>query len=167
VLAIDGWVRALAAVLLLAGVAELLLPSGSMKGYARAFLGLLVLLAVLQPIVGLVRGQLRLDLPPAGASGPAASSEAGAAESAAASAYEGLVAAQAARIAEQVPGVDTATATVRFSGTASAAPAVAGASVVVLPNAAGLTEPDLSGQVQQAVASGLAVGTSAVSVALG
>ena len=167
-LQLEDWVRALAAILLLAGVAELLLPGGALKGYARGFLGLLVLLGVLQPAVALLRGQVRLDLPalPALAGAPAADG-ASAAEGAAAQAYEQLVAALAARIAQQVPGVQAASATLRFSAAGGTAPAVVGAALTVTPSAAGLAQGvGLEGQVQQAVAAGLGLAPGGVSVGL-
>jgi stage III sporulation protein AF len=166
VLQIEGWVRALAAILLLAGVAELLLPAGSMKGYARGILGLLVLLAVLQPAVGLLHGEIRLELP-ALAAVPAAAplaEQSAQAESAAARAYERLVAGQAARIAEQVPGVEAASATLQFAGGAAGTPQVEQAAVAVTPTAAALAQGDLQTQVQSAVAAGLGLAAGAVTV---
>ncbi len=163
---IDAWARSLVAILLLAGVAELLLPSGTMKGYARALLGLLVLLAMLQPLVGLLHGDLRLDLTDFPALGAQVGrAQTSAAESAALKAYEELVADQAARIAEQVPGVQSASATVTFGPVSDGGPAVQGAAVDVQPSAAGLTQgAALQENVRQAVAGGLGVSADAVRV---
>jgi stage III sporulation protein AF len=47
----SDWLRQLAALVLLAGVAEVLLPQGSFRGYARSVLGLMVVVAVLQPLL--------------------------------------------------------------------------------------------------------------------
>lgn len=168
-LSIDHWVQALAAILLLAGITEMLLPTGPLKGYARSLLGLLVLLGVLQPVVGLLKGNIRLDLP--SLLTPAASSTGSAvqnqAELQAAAAYEQLVAAQAARMAEQVPGVQAASATLRFQARAAAEPAVQAAAIQISPSAAGIVRGGaLPGQVQAAVAAGLDLPASAVSVSV-
>jgi stage III sporulation protein AF len=174
---LDAWVRSLAALVLLAGIAELLLPTGTMKGYARAVLGLLVLLGVLQPVVAVVHGDLRLDLSgplagPGAAAGhgrSAVSAEAASAEAAAVRAYEQLVAGQVARIARQVPGVLTASATLRFGAVApGAVPPVEAVSVQVTPTAAGLAAGEALGrQVQLAVARGLGIDPAAVAVQVG
>lgn len=169
VLSIDHWVQALAAILLLAGITEMLLPAGPLKGYARSLLGLLVLLGVLQPVVGVLKGNIRLDLPalltPA-ASGTGAAAQ-NAAELQAVTAYERLVAAQAARMAEQVPGVQAASATLRFAPQAGAEPAVQGAAVEISPTTAGLAQgAALSRQVQSAVAAGLDLAAASVSVSV-
>ena len=163
---LDAWVRSLVAILLLAGIAELLLPTGAMKGYARALLGLLVLLGMLQPLVGLLHGEIRLELP--GLSGPgtvAVAAETSSAAESGLAAYEQLVAAQAAKIAEQVPGVQSASATVSFAAGGDGSPAVQRAAVNVQPTAAGLAQgAGLQARVRQAVAGGLGVVTDAVDV---
>lgn len=162
-LAVQAWGRALAAVLLLCGVVELLLPPGGAKGYARSFLGLLVLLSVLQPVVGLLRGQIHLALPPAssaGAPGPTAAA-------AGTQAFESLVAAGAARTASAVPGVQAATASVRFgpAPAGSAEPAApVGASVAVTP--APGAPPGLEAAVRAAVAADLGTDAAAVTVSV-
>ncbi len=163
---IQGWGRALAAVLLLAGTVELLLPSGSMKGYARAFLGLLVLLAVLQPAVEVLRGGLRLTLPVPAASGLAAGPAAAAGPAdATARTFEGLVASEAARVAAQVPGVERASVTLRFGAAAPGGnPPVVAAEASVTPAAA--AGAGLGAQVAAALAAGLGVPRSDVQVAV-
>lgn len=165
---VDAWVRSLVAILLLAGIAELLLPSGAMKGYARALLGLLVLLGMLQPLVGLLHGDLRVDLPVFSALGAgvgAGQADTSSAAAAALSAYEQLVAGQAARIAEQVPGVQSASATISFTSGADGSPAVQRAAVEVQPSAAGLAQGDgLRQKVRQAVAGGLGLSVDTVEV---
>lgn len=167
---VDRWVEALVALLLLAGATEMLLPSGAFKGYARALLGLLVLLGVLQPVVGLLRGNLRLDLPALTGLGQGNSGAAPAAAAAVAQAqhgYETLVAAQAARMAQQVPGVQAASATVRFAPAASGVPSLSAAAVAVAAQpgsvAAGAA---LEAEVQRAVAAGLDLPASAVQVSV-
>ena len=166
-LAIDRWVQALAAILLLAGITEMLLPSGALKGYARSLLGLLVLLGVLQPVVGLVKGDIHLDLPPLTPAGGSAPAQVPAAESQAASTYERLIASQTARMAQQVPGVQAASATLRFTPQPDAEPAVSAAAVEVSPTASGLAEGDaLRRQVQSAVASGLGLPGPSVTVSI-
>lgn len=163
---IDAWARALVAILLLAGIAELLLPSGAMKGYARALLGLLVLIGMLQPLVSLLHGDIHLDLPGLSpAVGDSGQAETSSAATAALTAYEQLVAAQAARIAEQVLGVQAASATVSFAQGADGGPAVQKAAVEVQPTASGLAQgPALKQKVRQAVANGLGLSPDAVDV---
>lgn len=53
---IGAWVRNIALVVVLAGIMELLLPQGEMRRYVRVVAGLLVLLAMLNPVVGLLEG---------------------------------------------------------------------------------------------------------------
>lgn len=168
VLVITHWVRGLVALVLLATVTEMLLPSGTLKGYARSLLGLLVLLGVLQPVVGLVKGDIHLDLPalvaPLRAAPP---DQTAAAASAAATAYEQLVAGQTARMAQQVPGVRAASATLRFEAAAAGEPAVRGASVEVSPSDAwAAAGPDLTGRVRTAVAAGLGLSPAEVTVTI-
>ncbi len=147
----------------------MLLPGGALKGYARSLLGLLVLLGVMQPVVGLLKGDIRLSLPPleapaGGVSTPGAGSQA---EIQAQTAYERLVAAQAARMAEQVKGVQAASATLRFRPQAGAQPAVQAAALEISASAAGLALGDaLIRQVQAAVAAGLGLPDAAVTVSI-
>lgn len=71
----ERWVRQLVLLVLLAGLAEALLPRGEVSRYAETVRGLLLLLAVLQPVLGLVRegfpGERALALDPAGGPGGA------------------------------------------------------------------------------------------------
>ncbi len=165
---IDHWVQGLAALLLLAGIAELLMPSGALRGYARALLGLLVLLGVLQPLVGLLRGDIHLQLPdlrPAAAS--ATRAQTAAAQAAAQATFEHLVASEAARLAGQVPGVAGARATLRFAPPGPGEPAVTGASVQVSPNgSAASLGPGLRARVRAAVAAGLGLKEGQVTVSV-
>jgi len=54
--ALAGWLQQLIAVVLLASLADLLLPGRSMQRYVRLVAGLFVLLAVLTPILEWIRG---------------------------------------------------------------------------------------------------------------
>lgn len=169
VFSIDHWVQGLAALLLLAGIAELLMPSGALRGYARALLGLLVLLGVLQPLVGLLRGDIRLQLPdllPVAAAS-ATRAQTAAAQAAARSTFEHLVASEAARLAGQVPGVAGAQATLRFAPPGAGEPAVTGASVEVSPNGSPVSlGPGLQARVRAAVAAGLGLKDDQVTVSV-
>lgn len=160
-LRLDTWIRELAALVLLAGIAELLLPTGRMKGYARSLLGLLVLLGVLQPLVGLVHGQISLQLPAIGAPTLATSATDQAAVAAAGQSFERLVAGQVVRIAEQEPGVASASATVTFAANLRTPQA---AQVWIATTGAGLSSAAVTGQVRAAVASGLGVSPNDVTV---
>ncbi len=51
---ITGWVRQIVVVGVLAGIAELALPRGSTRGYVRVVVGLLVMLTILEPVLGLM-----------------------------------------------------------------------------------------------------------------
>ena len=162
---LDAWIHGLVALLFLAGIAELLLPSGGFKGYARSFLGLLVLLGVLRPVVGLMQGQWRLAwpaLPAISGAGPASVAAAGAAVRT----YESLVASQVARTARGVPGVEQARATVSFAAVRNGgSPPVFGAEVAVLV-APGYRSATVVAAVRIAVASSLRLHPSAVRVGL-
>ena len=162
---LDAWIHGLVALLFLAGIAELALPSGGFKGYARSFLGLLVLLGVLRPVVGLMQGQWRLAWPvlPAVAGAGAAST---AAVGAAARTYESLVASQVARTASGVPGVEQARATVSFGAAGSGGPPpVAGAMLAVLV-APGQRPAVVAAAVQTTVAGALHLDPASVRVGL-
>ncbi len=163
---LDAWIHGLVALLFLAGIAELLLPSGTFKGYARSFLGLLVLLGVLRPVVGLMQGQWRLAwpaLPAVSSAGPASV----AAAAAAVRTYESLVASQVARTAGGVLGVEQARATVAFGAARGGGSIpVTGAAVTVLV-APGHRPATVAAAVRTAVAVALHLDRSAVRVALG
>jgi stage III sporulation protein AF len=62
---LGGWVGHLAAVVLMAGLAEMLMPPGRLQGYARAVLGLIVLLVVLTPLLDLLHQGVSWSLPDA------------------------------------------------------------------------------------------------------
>ncbi len=159
-LRLDTWIRELAALVLLAGIAELLLPSGRMKAYARSLLGLLVLLGVLQPAVGLLRGQISLQLP--GLNAPAASGATDqAAVSAAGQAFDHLVAGQVVRMAEQVPGVASASATVTFAPDLRTPQA---AEVWISTTGTSVSGAQVAARVRGAVASGLGLPSRDVTV---
>ena len=160
---LDAWIHGLVALLFLAGIAELALPSGGFKGYARSFLGLLVLLGVLRPVVGLMQGQWRLAWPALPAVAGAAST---AAVGAAARTYESLVASQVARTASGVPGVEQARATVSFGAARSGGPPpVAGATLAVLV-APGQRPAVVVAAVQATVARALHLDPASVQVSL-
>lgn len=52
--ALKDWVRGLIMLMILASVLELLLPMNSMKKFVRMAMGLLIVLAVVRPVVGLL-----------------------------------------------------------------------------------------------------------------
>lgn len=54
---LSDWVKQLVIVVLMAGLAEMLVPRGQFKGYVQVVVGLVVLLAVLNPVVGLLEKQ--------------------------------------------------------------------------------------------------------------
>lgn len=172
--ALDAWVRQLAAVVLLAGITETLLPTGTIRNYARALLSLLVLLVVLQPVMRIATGHTTLEIPglgaPAGDGASASGSGAIAAESAAAGqgvarAYEDLVASAAQRLAAGVPGVTAAQVQLRFAAPGeSSTPRCLGAEVWVTPTAAAAFDPRLAAAVRLAVAAGLGIGLAQVQV---
>lgn len=56
---LKAWVRQLMLIVILVGVVEMLLPDASMKRYARASLGLLVLLSILVPFLSLLHQEVR------------------------------------------------------------------------------------------------------------
>jgi stage III sporulation protein AF len=150
----------LAALVLLAGIAELLLPTGRMKGYARSLLGLLVLLGVLQPLVGVIRGQISLQLPSLGTVVADSAPANQAAVSAAGQAFDHLVAGQVVRMAEQVPGVASASATVTF-GADLRTPQGAQIRIATAGGTAGGTA---AARVRRVVAAGLGLPTQDVTV---
>ncbi|MEW6082623.1 MAG: stage III sporulation protein AF [Bacillota bacterium] len=52
------WARDIVFILVLAGILELLLPSGSTRKYVKVVMGLIVVLVVLNPVLSLVKGSL-------------------------------------------------------------------------------------------------------------
>jgi len=52
------WLRQIIAIVLLAGIVELLLPNNAYQRYVRLVLGLFILLALLSPILTLLQGEL-------------------------------------------------------------------------------------------------------------
>lgn len=159
-LRLDTWIRELAALVLLAGIAELLLPSGRMKGYARALLGLLVLLGILQPLVGMLRGQISLQLPQIGAMASAGTAGEQAAATAAGQAFDHLVTDQVVRLAEGVPGVASAQATVSFAPDLRT-PEAAQVQITPLGEGGGTAQ---AARVRRVVAAGLGLPVAAVTV---
>jgi stage III sporulation protein AF len=105
---LQTWVGQLAAVVLLAGVADLLVPHGGVRGYARAILGLVVLVAVLRPVLGWAHAAV--DWRWSAAPPPALSVAAEAARTR--DVFRRLLAAEIDRIAASVPGVAGARASV-------------------------------------------------------
>lgn len=57
-----GWLRQIIAVVLLAGIVDLLLPNKAMQRYVRLVAGLIILLTILSPIIGLLQGDLGTKL---------------------------------------------------------------------------------------------------------
>lgn len=124
--AIREWVRNLVVIMVLAGLADLLVPMGNMKRFVRLNMGLVVLLAVLGPLLTLLGQPLVID-PPAqtpGAGGLRPLSEVLAGAAALRAQNEGLITrqmrlrlqAEAEAAAVGVPGVAAATATVELAG---------------------------------------------------
>ncbi len=167
--ALDTWVRQLAAVVLLAGMVETLLPGGGLRGYARALLSLLVLLVVLQPVAGFAEGRLRLSLPGlAGGGGSVAipvGTAAAQAAQAAATTYERMVTQGARALASGLPGVLSARVALSFSpAQAGGLPAVRLASVSVTPAGTAIPDQTLAAQVRTALAAGLSLSPEGVAV---
>jgi stage III sporulation protein AF len=127
--ALGAWVGHLAAVVLMAALAEMLMPPGRLQGYARAVLGLIVLLAVLTPLLNLLHQGVSWSLPDQ-AMPPAVSvpSEA----SLTRHIFDQMLADRAVQAAESVTGVSSATAQVVLQpAQGDAEPSVASASVTV------------------------------------
>ena len=59
---LSDWLRDIIAVILLAGLVELLLPSKAMQRYARLVVGLFILLTILSPILSLIQGDISSKL---------------------------------------------------------------------------------------------------------
>ncbi len=169
--ALEAWVRQLAAVVLLAGMVETLLPSGGLRGYARALLSLLVLLVVLQPVAGFAEGRLRLSLPGlAGGARPVAVPVGAAttqAAQAAAATYEDMVTQGAQALAAGLPGVLSARVALSFSPVqAGGLPAVRLASISVTPGGVAIPDQTLAAQVRAALAAGLGLSPAGVAVSV-
>jgi stage III sporulation protein AF len=62
--AIREWAKSIGMVLFFSIVADLLMPEGGMKKYARLVLGVFVVLAVIEPISRIAGGSISLPLPP-------------------------------------------------------------------------------------------------------
>lgn len=59
--ALQSWLRGLVVTAVILGFAELILPEGEMRRFARLALGLLVILVLLQPTISLLQGGWDLD----------------------------------------------------------------------------------------------------------
>ncbi|MFC4103834.1 stage III sporulation protein AF [Paenibacillus xanthanilyticus] len=57
-----GWLRQIIAVVLLAGIVDLLLPNKAMQRYVRLVAGLIILLTILSPIMGVLQGDFGTKL---------------------------------------------------------------------------------------------------------
>ncbi|TYP77872.1 stage III sporulation protein AF [Paenibacillus methanolicus] len=57
-----GWLRQIIAVVLLAGIVDLLLPNKAMQRYVRLVAGLIILLTILSPIIGMLHGDFGMKL---------------------------------------------------------------------------------------------------------
>lgn len=64
------WIANVVALIFLATLLEMLMPRGSMQRFARVVMGMLVILAVLQPVFSLLAKGLQLDGLAAAVSGP-------------------------------------------------------------------------------------------------
>lgn len=157
-MSLQSWVGQLSAVVLLAGVAELLVPQGGMRGYARTILGLVVLVTVLRPVLGWVHQGVDWNWgaqPP-----PLASVSNEAAETR--GIFRRLLTDQVARVAQAVPGV--ASADVVLVLAPGDAPAVRSAQVRVTPATTSPPADRLSAEVARAVAAALGLAPDQVAV---
>lgn len=110
-----SWITPVAAVVLLAGAVEVFLPGDVARGYARAILGLIVLLAVLHPLLTWLHGEPNFEaLTQAVASSTSTPAASGSTTDAA---YEALVADEATALVRAEPGGQGAVVTVWFSST--------------------------------------------------
>jgi stage III sporulation protein AF len=160
---LDVWVRQLAAVVLLAGMVETLLPPGGLRGYARALLSLLVLLVVLQPVTAVLSGRWQMaPIVATHAAVPAVPLPA------TATAYERLLTQGVQRLVAGVPGVWSAAVRLQFGGGgAGGFPAIEAAWVSVAANAQAPSASALTARVRAAVASGLDLPAGRVQVVVG
>lgn len=67
---VKEWVRTISAVLFFSVVAEMLMPEGNMKKYAKLVLGVFIVIVIIDPVVRLAGGRLLLPLPVAPLDGP-------------------------------------------------------------------------------------------------
>lgn len=150
------WLRPVIVLVVLAGVADLLLPDGGLRRYVGAVLGLVVLAAVLGPVLRLLQVDLAAGIAryeaalaaarPAGLE-PAPRAAVEEARRAHAQqtreAFRRLVAAEVERLALSVPGVAAARATVVLAPGAGDPPEVGQVVLQVAPGRAerGLVEP--------------------------
>ncbi len=154
--ALGTWVDHLAAVVLMAGVAELLMPPGRLQGYARAVLGLIVLLAVLGPLLNVLHQGVSWSLPDT-ALPPSVALPSEAAQTR--EVFQKMLSERAIATAEAVPGVRSATAQVTLGpAQGENEPAVDSATVTV-QGAAGV-----AATVATRVAAALGVAPGRVSV---
>ncbi len=162
--ALAGWVEPVAAVVLLAGAVELLLPSSGARGYGRAVLGLLVLLTVLRPLLGWLDGgpQLTRFLDEAAQSVAGASSAPAAALLTSATApTTQLVADLTTRLVRSEPGGTNAQVTVWFAPSGSGSvPRATGARVELAGPSSGAQRQAIA----DAVAAALGLQPSSVTV---
>ena len=59
--ALTEWVRGLVVLVVLASLLEMLLPMGEMKRFVRLAMGLVIMLGIVRPILGLLGGQVAID----------------------------------------------------------------------------------------------------------
>ncbi|BAD40842.1 stage III sporulation protein AF [Symbiobacterium thermophilum] len=62
--ALTEWVRGLVVLVVLASLLEMLLPMGGMKRFVRLAMGLVIMLGIVRPILGLLGGQVAVDPEP-------------------------------------------------------------------------------------------------------
>ncbi len=153
-----SWITPVAAVVLLAGAVEVFLPGDVARGYARAILGLIVLLAVLHPLITWLHGEPNFEALTQEATLP--SSATMASRSGTDAAYEVLVADEATTVVRAEPGGQGALVTVWFSPTLepSGEPSVTGA-VIRVGEGATAVEQDA---MRSVLASDLGIGASAI-----
>jgi stage III sporulation protein AF len=146
---LGGWVGHLAAVVLMAGLAEMLMPPGRLQGYARAVLGLIVLLVVLTPLLDLLHQGVSWSLPDAAVPpSVAVPSEAALTRQV----FAEMLADRAVAAAESVTGVTGATAQVTLQpAQGDAEPTVASAAVTVRSAAGAPAAPVVASRVAAAL----------------
>lgn len=183
--AVTGWVREILLVVILGWVLEMMVPAESMRRYMRLVIGLLVLLAVLHPFLTLIGTPLRVLLPDSSSQNLATYVAQGmqmrtTSETQILEDYRLRLAADAVAVAEGVPWVQSAQATVSIQSSRSAADfgAVSGAIVGVSPEAIRIAPVEIGPQgsvaagvptavaaaVQDRVAAALGIRPSQVSV---
>lgn len=161
---VSQWVAHLAAVVLMAGVAEMLMPPGRLQGYARAVLGLIVLLTILNPLLTVLHQGVSWSLPDAVVPPPVAATDEATLTR---EVFQQMLAERAVSDAEAVAGVATATASVQLrEGSGAAPPGVAGIAIRVRASP-GADTGSLPARVAARVAGDLGLNPALVHVRVG